>query len=675
MVTKTKNLNKINGRDPPKIGVYICWCGINIGGVVDVPKLCDYARTLPNVVLASEYKFMCSDIGQGMIMEDIKAGKINRVVVSACSPRMHEETFRRACEEGGLNKFLFEQANIREHCTWVTMHDVPGATRIAKDHIRMAVAKVGALKPLEVTTVKVEPSTLIVGAGIAGINAALDLANSGYKVYLVDKSPTVGGHMAHLDKTFPTMDCSSCITTPKMSEVARNPNIELMTYSEVISLDGYVGNFKVRIEKYPHYIDQNICTGCGHCTDICPVECANEFDLGMKPRKAIYLSFPQAVPGEYTIDMKHCIRCGICQEACPTAAVRYDDKPEYVDITVGTIILATGYDPYDATRMGQYGYGRIKNVINALQMERLLSSYGPTEGKVKRPSDLKEPESIVWVQCVGSREFTGKGRKYCSRVCCMYATKQARSYKEKHPNTQCFIFYIDLRAFGKGYEEFYNDTAKNYGIKFIRGRVAELLEAGNGNVIVRAEDTTLQRPVELEVDMVVLSVGLEPRSDIDDIARIFNVTASKTEDGFLMEAHPKLRPVDTLTAGIFVAGNVVGPKDIPDTVAQAKAAASSASTLMSRGEVEIIPYYSTVLSHKCAGCKSCISLCPFNAITFNEIEKVAEINDILCKGCGTCVAGCPSKAIIQNHFDDIQILPMIATAIPKKPQAEEVEVE
>ena len=674
-MVKADNGIKITGKEAPKIGVYICWCGVNIGGVVDVPKLCDYARTLPNVALASEYKFMCSDIGQGMIMEDIKAGKVNRVVVSACSPRMHEETFRRACEEGGLNKYLFEQANIREHCTWVTMNDVPGATRIAKDHIRMAVAKSAALKPLKVTTVKVEPATLVVGAGIAGINAALDLANSGYKVYLVEKSPTVGGHMAQLDKTFPTMDCSSCITTPKMSEVARNPNIELMTYSEVVSLDGYIGNFQVRIEKYPHYIDQKTCTGCGHCIDICPVECANEFDLGMKPRKAIYLSFPQAVPGEYTIDMNHCIRCGICAEACPISAVRYDDKPEYVDIKVGTIILATGFEPYDARRMGQYGFGKHKNVINALQMERLLSSYGPTQGKVKRPSDLKEPKSIVWVQCVGSREFTGKGRKYCSRVCCMYATKQARSYKEKHPDTQLFIFYIDLRAFGKGYEEFYNDTAKNYGVKFIRGRVAEILEAENGNVIIRAEDTTLQRPIELEVDMVVLSIGLEPPPDIDDIARIFNVTATKTEDGFLMEAHPKLRPVDTLTEGIFVAGNVVGPKDIPDTVAQAKAAASSAATLMSQKEVEIIPYYATVLDHKCAGCKSCIALCPFNAITFNEIEKVAVINDILCKGCGTCVAGCPSKAIIQNHFDDAQILPMIETAILKKPKQEEVEVE
>jgi heterodisulfide reductase subunit A len=667
--------DEINNSEIPKIGVYICWCGINIGGVVDVPKLCEYTETLPNVTFAKEYKFMCSDIGQSMIMDDIKGGTINRVVVASCSPRMHEQTFRRACREAGLNQFLFEQANIREHCTWVTMDDVPGATKIAKDHIRMAIAKAQKLKPLKVSTVKVEPSTLVVGAGIAGINAALDLANSGYKVYLVEKEPTVGGHMAQLDKTFPTMDCSSCITTPKMSEIARNPNIELLTYSTVESLTGYVGNFQARIKKNPHYIDQELCTGCGSCAESCPIECPNKFDLGMKPRKAAYISFPQAVPGQYTIDMEHCIKCGICEEVCPVRAIRYDDKPKYYDITIGTIILATGYDPYDATRMKQYGFGIYPNVITALQMERLLSSFGPTGGKVKRPSDLKEPKTIVFIQCVGSREFTGKGRKYCSRVCCMYATKQARSYKEKHPEAKIYIFYIDIRAFGKGYEEFYNDAGKNYDIKFIRGRVSEVFETEDHNIVVRAEDTLIQRQVELEVDLLVLSIGLEPRSDIDDIARIFNVTATKTEDGFLMEAHPKLRPVDTLTDGIFVAGTVVGPKDIPDTVAQAKAAASSASTLMARGEVEIEPYYSKVLDFKCAGCKSCIGLCPYKAITFDELKKVAVINEILCKGCGTCVSACPSKAIVQNHFDDKQINSIIDTAIPEKSIKREVKVE
>jgi heterodisulfide reductase subunit A len=661
---ETNKKIELTGREDPKVGVYVCHCGINIGGVVDVPKLVEYAKTLPNVAIGREYKFMCSDIGQNLIKEDIDSGEINRVVVAACSPRMHEPTFRRVCHDSGLNQFLFEQANIREHCTWVNMRDVPGATKIAKDHIRMAVAKASRLQPLEVTKVKVEPSCLIIGAGIAGINAAIDIGNSGYKVYLVEKTPTVGGHMAQLDKTFPTMDCSACITTPKMSEVARTPNVELLTYSEVESIDGYVGNFQVKIRKKPHYIDQEVCTGCGACAEACPIEVGNEFDLGMKTRKAAYLSFPQAVPGEYTIDMDHCIKCGECIKVCQPDAIRFDDKSEIIEVKVGTIILATGWDPYDPTRLKQYGFGRYENVITGLQMERLLSSYGPTEGKIKRPSDHKEPETVVFLQCVGSRDFSGKGNPYCSRVCCMYAIKQARQYKEKHPEANIYIFYMDIRAFGKGYEEFYETAGKEYGIKFIRGRISEVYEDEDQKLVIRSEDTLLQRLVEIKTDMLVLSIGLEPRCDADEIAKIANV--QRTADGFLMEAHPKLRPVDTLTDGVFVAGTVQGPKDIPDSVAQAKGAASSATTLMAQGEVEIEPFYSKILNYKCAGCKSCIGLCAFNAISFNEFEKVAEINEILCKGCGTCASACPSQAIVQNQFGDIQINPMIETSTKEK---------
>ena len=648
-------------RDKPKIGVFVCHCGTNIAGVIDVEKLSEYAKTLPNVVEARNYKFMCSEIGQELIRKKIRDGKINRVVVASCSPRMHELTFRIACKEAGLNQFLFEMANIREHCSWVNLNDHEGAYEIAKDHLRMAVAKASKLRSLEITSVKVEPSCLVVGAGIAGMNSALDLAKLGYKVYLVERTPTIGGHMAQLDKTFPTLDCSSCVITPKMSEVARAENIELMTYSEVTNISGYVGNFNITIKKKPHYIDQKKCTGCGTCAEECIVVCPNEFDLGMKKRKAAYIPFPQAVPGQYTIDMEHCIKCGVCAEVCPVEAINYDDEPKFIDVKVGTVILATGWDPFDPSKLKQYGYGKFPNVITGLQMERLLSSFGPTGGKPKRPHDLKEPESIVFLQCVGSRDFTGKGNKYCSRVCCMYSAKQARQYKEKHPNADIYIFYIDIRAFGKGYEEFYEATGRNYGVKFIRGRIAEVYEDSAHNIIIRAEDTLLQRAIEIKVDMLVLSIGLEARSDCDEITRLFNV--QKSADGFLMEAHPKLRPVDTLTEGIFIAGTVQGPKDIPDTVAQAKAAVSSAASLMAQREVEIDPIYSTILNYKCAGCKSCLSLCPFNAITFNEFEKVAEINAILCKGCGTCVSACPSSAIIQNHFGDEQLLPMIECLI------------
>ncbi len=656
--------NTINTDEEIKIGIYVCHCGINIAGVIDTTTLTEYAKTLPNVSLSKEYTFMCSSIGQEMIKEDINKGLINRVVVAACSPRMHEPTFRTVVREAGLNEFLFEQANIREHASWVNLNDSEGALKIAKDHVRMAVAKLNELKPLEVELVKVEPTCLIIGAGIAGMYASLDLAQEGYDVYLVEKEPTIGGHMAQLDKTFPTMDCSACILTPKMVDVEREEKIHLMTYSEVDNVDGYVGNFDVTIKKKPHYIDQEACTGCGACAIECPVICGNEFELSIGTRKAAYIPFPQAIPGKYTIDMIKCIKCGICAspDVCEPDAIRLDQKPEYIDVKVGTIIVATGWDLYDPTELKQYGYGKYPNVITGLEMERLLSSYGPLEGKPVRPSDLKPPHVLGFLQCVGSRDFRPGKNKYCSRVCCMYATKQARQYKEKHPEASVYIFYTDIRAFGKGYEEFYESAGENFNIKFIRGRIGELYENKDHSLIVRAEDTFLQKQIEIKLDMLVLSCGLEPRHDSDQLASL--LTIQKSSDGFFMEAHPKLRPVDTLTSGIFIAGVAQGPKDIPDTVAQAKGAASSAATLMAKGEFEIEPYYSIVLEEKCSGCKSCQSLCPFNAISFDVFKNIAVINKALCKGCGTCVAACPSDAIVQNHFSDDQIFAMINTAIP-----------
>ncbi|MBN1800002.1 MAG: CoB--CoM heterodisulfide reductase iron-sulfur subunit A family protein [Candidatus Lokiarchaeota archaeon] len=662
-MTETSNEIKVTGKETPKIGVYVCHCGINIGGVVSVPDLVEYAKTLPNVEVAREYKFFCSDNGQEIIKKDIEEGLINRVVVAACSPRMHEPTFRLVCKEAGLNQFLFEQANIREHATWVNMRDQKGAYDIAKDHIKMAIAKARKLKPLEVQKVSVEPSCLIIGAGIAGMNAALDLGTEGYQVHLVEKTATIGGHMAQLDKTFPTMDCSACILTPRMVDVARNENIKIHSYSEVVDVSGYVGNFDVTIMHKPHYIDQVKCTGCGACAEACPVTCGNEFDLGLGTRKAVYIPFPQAVPGQYTIDMEKCIQCGICArpEVCEPGAINYDDKPEYVKVKVGTIIIATGWDLYDATKLKQYGFGKYPNVINGLQMERLLSSTGPLEGKPARPSDLKAPHSVAFLQCVGSRNFREGCNQYCSRVCCMYATKQARQYKEKHPEADIYIFYMDIRAFGKGYEEFYESAAREYGITYIRGRIAEVSEDEDHNIIIRAEDTLLQTPIEMKVDMLVLSTGLEAKSDADKVSSLLSV--QRSADGFFMEAHPKLRPVDTLTNGIFVAGVAQGPKDIPDTVAQAKGAASSAATLMAKGEVEIEPYYSVVLEHQCSGCMSCQSLCPFGAIDFDEFKKVAVVNPVLCKGCGTCVSACPSGAMIQNHFANFQLNQIINWAL------------
>ncbi|MHA1733187.1 MAG: FAD-dependent oxidoreductase [Promethearchaeota archaeon] len=654
---------KNGGKHDVKIGVYVCHCGLNIAGVLDVEALEKYASTLPNVTVARNFKFMCSDPGQELIQEDIKSGRVNRVVVAACSPRMHEPTFRRAMKEAGNNPFLFEQANIREHISWVNMYEAEKAQVTAEDVIRIAVAKVSRLEELKTATVEVDRSCLIIGAGIAGMNSALDLAEQGYDVHLVERTPTIGGHMAQLDKTFPTMDCSACIITPKMVDVARMEKIHLHTYSEVEEVTGYVGNFNVKIREKSHWVDQETCTGCGECVLHCPSNAGNEFDLGLQSRKAIYLSFPQAVPGKYTIDQNTCIQCGICAkpDVCEPGAIRLGEEDKIVEVKVGTIIVATGWKPFDPSGLKEYGYLKFDNVITSLEMERLLSSFGPCLGKPVRPSDGKPPHSITFVQCVGSRNFRPGMNNYCSRVCCMYAIKQARQYKEKHPEAQINIFYIDIRAFGKGYEEFYESAAREYGINFVRGRLAEILEGENGNVIIRAEDTLLQMPIELETEMVVLSVGLEPQADAGKICQLLSIQTSA--DGFFLEAHPKLRPVDSLTDGIFVAGVAQGPKDIPDTVAQAKGAASGAANLMAKGEVEIDPYYSYVLEEVCSGCRSCVNQCPFGAISIDEAREVAVINSAMCKGCGTCVATCPCNAIVQNHFKSDQVYAQIAAAL------------
>ncbi|MHA1681776.1 MAG: 4Fe-4S binding protein [Promethearchaeota archaeon] len=650
-------------REAAKVGVYLCHCGVNIAGVLNMDDLEEYVKTIPGVVKVTQYKFMCSEVGQKLIQEDIKNGEINRVVVAACSPRMHENTFRKATKLGGLNEFLFEQANIREHDTWVHMHQLDDAQVIAKDTVRMAVAKAIMLEPLEVMKVSVKPTALVIGAGIAGINVAKDLGDQGFKVTLVERTPTIGGHMAQLDKTFPTMDCSACIITPEMVTVGNHPNVHIVNNAEVTKVDGYVGNFIAEITKQPHYVDQETCTGCGGCSDVCPVITGNEFDEGMKDRKAIYIPFPQAVPNTYTIDMDHCIQCGLCKEVCEPHSINFEDKPTKITEEFGTIIIATGYKTFDPTPYVPYGFGKFENVITGLQMERELSSFGPTVGKPVRPSDGKAPHSIAFFQCVGSRSFQPGMNKYCSRVCCMYAMKQARQYKEKHPEAELYILYMDIRAFGKGYEEFYEIAAREYGINFIRGRAAEVFEnPENKNVIIRCEDTLLKRPMELEVDMVVLSVGLEPQEDATTVSRLLNVAQSG--DGFFMEAHPKLRPVDTLSEGIFIAGVAQGPKDIPDTVAQAKGAASGAASLMAKGEVEIEPFFSVINQSACSQCLTCVGLCPYGAISFDKLSNIVMINEALCKGCGTCTAACPTNAITQNHFKDHQILAMIDTAVP-----------
>ncbi len=643
--------------EAPRIGVFVCDCGLNIAAVVDCKAVTEAASKLDDVVVALENKYTCADSGQEEIKNCIKEHNLNRVVVASCSPRLHEPTFRRCVESAGLNKYLFEMANIREHCSWVH-EDKEKATQKANDLVAMAVAKARHLKPLPTIRSPVINKALVIGGGVAGIQAALDLADMGFITYLVEKEPSIGGHMAMLDKTFPTIDCSICILGPKMSDVGNHPNIRLLTYSEIDGIEGYIGNFKVTVRKKARYTTDE-CNGCGECWNVCPVITKNEFDVGLGPRKAVYIPFPQAVPLRATIDKDACIECGLCEVVCERdEAIDFSQEDELVDIDVGTIIVATGFDDYCVD--GEYGYGRFDNVISGIDFERLINASGPVLGKFTK-KDGSIPKSIAFIQCVGSRN---KENPYCSNVCCMYAMKQATQIKEKYPDCEVYIFYMDIRAFGKDYEEFY-ERLRSKGVRFIRGRPSDVKENKNGDLVLRVDDTLFNEITEIAVEMVILSAGLVPCEDAVEMQRKLNI--SRTGDGFFMEAHPKLRPVDTPTDGVFLAGVSQGPKDIPASVAQAKAAASSAAIPLIRGYVEPDSIIASVDEEKCTSCGLCAKYCPYHAIT-HEKGKPVEIIAAACKGCGTCVALCPTGALEQRGFTDKQILSQIEALLQENPQ-------
>ncbi len=650
--------------DDIRIGVYVCHCGLNIAGSVDCEEVAKFASTLPHVVVSKDNRYTCSDQGQELIKNDIREHKLNRVVVASCSPRLHEPTFRRACEEAGLNKYLFEMANIREQCSWVHLYAKEEATEKAKDLVRMAVAKAALLEPATEMEVPIIKKALVVGGGVAGIQAALDLADTGYKVYLVEKEPSIGGRMAQIDKTFPTMDCSICILAPKMSDAGRHPNIELLTNSEVKEVKGYIGNFKVQVLKKPRYVTKD-CTACGDCSKECPATAPNEFDVGLATRRAIYTPFAQAVPSTYIIDRNLClnkdniITCDKCIKACEREAINFDMKPETVELNVGTIIVATGADVYDPASLVDYGYTRFPNVITSLEFERLINAGGPSGGRLIRPSDVQVPDTVAFVQCVGSRSEKS-GHFYCSNVCCMNTIKDSLLIKEHWPNTKIYVFYVDIRAYGKGFEDLYK-RAKKEGVVFIRGLPAEIVEdRKTQNLRLRGENTLSKELYNVEAGIVILSIGIEPRRDSEIIQHFF--TLSKTADGFFMEAHPKLRPVDTPTGGVFLAGCAEAPKDIKDSVTQASAAAARAGILMAKGKVAVEAITPRMMIENCTVCGLCARVCPYNAITVDKEAKKTEIVEAACAGCGTCGAECPFDALIMRHFTDDQIIAQIEAA-------------
>lgn len=631
-----------------RIAVFICHCGTNIAGNIDIQKVVEQIKNVENVITIQDHKFLCSTEGINLMVNSIKNNRINRVVVAACSFRTHEHIFQMVLQKSGLNPYLLEIVTIRELCSWVHENEPEEATEKAIRMIKAAIAKVKHNKPLERRRFPITPTVLVIGGGIAGIRAALDVAESGFTVYLVEREPSIGGNMAKLDKTFPTLDCSICILGPLMNIVSQHPNIKLLTYSEILSIEGRVGEYLVKILRKPRYVKEDLCRGCLICITKCPSRSLDEFNAKIGYRKAIYIPFPQAVPRIPVIDPESCLYfkkgvCRTCEKICPVNAIDFDQKPEVIEVKVGAIIIATGFEECDASIVPEYGYGRYPNVITGLQLERLISSYGPTGGKLIIPGLSREPKRVAIIHCVGSRDE--RFLRYCCRVGCMVGLKHAWYIKHSVPEAEVIIFADEIRATGKGFEEFYRRVRQIPGLYIVKGRASEVKGNPNGTLTVKAYDAALGYNISIDVDLVVLEVGIiasRGTKIIKDLLKLGSV-----DGGFLMELHPKLNPVETTVNGIYICGAATGPKDIPEAVAQASAAASKAISLLSKGYIESQPYVANVNEDLCSGCGICITVCPYNAIKIVEKKgrRIVNIDEALCKGCGSCVGSCPAKAV------------------------------
>ena len=653
-----------------KIGVFVCHCGTNIAATVDVQKVAQTLKNEPGVVFSTDYQYMCSESGQDIIKNAIADYKLTGVVICSCSPRMHEATFRRAAEKAGLNPYMVEIANIREQCSWIHK-EMQTATEKAVILGRAAIAKVHLNAPLTAGESPVTKRALVIGGGIAGIQTALDIADAGFDVDIVEKKPTIGGKMAQIDKTFPTLDCAACILTPKMVDCAQNDKINIYAYSEVEDISGFVGNFSVKIRKKARYVDETKCTGCGLCTEKCPQKnVPNEFNLGFDNRRAIYIPFAQAVPKKATIDPDYCTmlktgKCGVCSKLCTAGAIDYKQKDQIIEEKYGAIIVATGFEPIKVDKYDEFAYSQSKDVVTSLELERLMNAAGPTKGTLLRPSDGTHPHTIVFVQCVGSRCEDERGKPYCSKVCCMYTAKHAMLIREKYPDTEVYVFYIDVRTPGKNFDEFYRRAVEQYGVHYIKGMVGKVMPRADGKLEVRASDLLLGKQLHIDADMVVLAAAIEPDKTARPLATV--LTASMDTNDFFTEAHPKLRPVESPTAGIFLSGMCQGPKDIPETVAQASAAAAKAIGLLCKDKLTCNPCVAHSDEMMCNGCSLCANVCPYGAITYVDkefrmpdrttaIRRVSSVNPAVCQGCGACTVACPSGAMDLSGFSTRQIM-------------------
>jgi heterodisulfide reductase subunit A2 len=643
-----------------KLGVFICHCGVNIAGTVDVKSVAEKMGSIEDVCHSTEYIYMCSEPGQQTIREAIREKGLEGIVVACCSPSMHENTFRKAVKSQGMNPFLCEIANIREQCSWVHQKEKEEATRKAAEIIVATLEKVRGNEQLEAIPVAVNRRVLVIGGGIAGITAALDLANGGYDVTLIEKEPALGGHMAQLSRTFPDLDPALAGLVNKATEVAKHPGVHLHCYSELGDVKGYLGNFELVIRRKATYVDGIKCNGCGLCVDRCPVEYASPFERGLGVRKAIDFHYPEGVPRNPFIRRDQCLffkdgSCRQCEEACPEKAVDFDQQEESLSEKVGAIVVATGYELYPREELGEYGYGDIPDVIDGLTFERMLSPNGPTGGKIIRPSDGKVPKEMVFIQCVASRD-PDRYKPYCSRICCMYTAKQAKIFKEQIPDGQPYIFYMDIRSDCKGYEEFVQKTVEEKGVLYLRGRVSRVYP-DDGKVRVLGVDTLTGKNVEVAADLVVLATAVVPSPGIKDLAAKLRATVDR--HGFLTEAHIKLYPVESSTKGIYLAGCGQSPKDISDTVSQASATASKIQALLSTDMLMQDPLIAFVDEGICSGCGICVRICPYEAREMDERRGISVVHSALCQGCGACIAACPNFACELRNGTSGQVLKMM----------------